>query len=311
MKNRKMVMARRISLTVAVVIIKLGRMRRHFIFIIIRNPIRVMLCMVLSFPMVNGKNVLNSMDHEAVTAKHVGKNHLHPIEQQSVSLGLGDIESEPFLVGPNQGSVPQFCKFVPEDLAGDEVVAEKRREVGEVVPGVSERLVKWGEEGEFTAGAGGGKLEVEEEGDEGEAVGTEEAGGVGEGVVGRRGAGGGRVWFWRGGGGWEVEVGVEEVGGGEDGEVGVVEDGRGGEGDVVDGDGGGGGGGGDGEGVVGEEGGDAGAEGEGGEAVEGEGVGEEVVAEEGEGELMGEAFEGGVGGGEDGEGVVGWEGLGG
>lgn len=277
----------------------------------IRNPIRVMLCMVMSFHIVTRKNVLNAMDHEAVTAKHIGKNDLHTIEQQSVSLGHGDIERKPFLVGPNQGSVPELYKFAPDDLAGDEVVAKKRREMGEVVPGVNQRLVKWGEESEFTAVVGGGKLEVEEGGDEGEAVGTEEASGAGEGVVGRREADGGRVWFWTGVWGCEVEAWVEEVGGGEDGEVGVMEDAGGEEGDVVDGDGDGGAGGGDGEGVVGEECGDAGAEGKGGEAVEGEGVGEEVVAEEGEGKVVWEAFEGGVGGGEYGEGVVWLEGLGG
>jgi len=205
----------------------------HFIFIVIlqiRNPIHIMLGMVMSFPIVTRKNVRNAMDDEAVTAQHVGKNHLHTIEQQSVSLGHGDIESKPFLVGPDQGSVPDLCKLGPD---------------------------------------------------------------------------GGRFWFWTGVWGCEVEASVEEVGGGEDGEFGVMKDGGGVEVEVADGDGGGG----DGEGVVGEECGDAGAEGEGGEAVEGEGVGEEVAAEEGERKVVREAFEGGVGGGKDGEGVVWLEGL--
>lgn len=169
------------------------------------------------------------MNHEPVTAVHLRKCHVHAIEQESV--GVGDIDSEPSFISPNQGSVLESRKVTPRDLAGDEVAVEERHELGEVE--VGDGVVRWREEGEFAAGAGGRELEIEDGGDDGEVAGVEEVGGVGEGGFEGRGT---RGWVWRGSRVLvlEVEVGVEESVCGKNGEVGVLENWGCVEGDIVD-----------------------------------------------------------------------------
>ena len=68
------------------------------------------------------KHVIDAMNHEPVTAVHLRKCHVHAIEQESV--GVGDIDSEPSFISPNQGSVLESRKVTPRDLAGDEVAVE-------------------------------------------------------------------------------------------------------------------------------------------------------------------------------------------